>query len=259
MILDKIVEKRILQLSREKEKYPLPKMIEAAQAAAGTPRSLYNALSGPKLSVIAEVKKASPSKGVLCEDFRPVEIAGQYEAGGADAVSVLTEEFYFKGSAEYLRQARKAIGLPILRKDFIIDEYQIYEARAIGSDAVLLIAALLSKKALTAFIKLAKSLRLDCLVEVHDKEELKKVLGCGAKIIGVNNRDLKTFQVDLETTERLSPLVPKSCVLVSESGIRTHEDMLRLHTCGANAVLIGERLMRSGDIGATLKVLREGI
>ncbi len=257
MILDDIAAKRKIQLEREKAAAPFAAVKKAAEQAA-PPKDFYHAIKKDRLSVIAEVKKASPSKGLICPDFHPAEIAGRYQAAGADAVSVLTEEAYFQGSAEVLRQVRAAVELPVLRKDFIISEYQIYEARAIGADAVLLIAALLDGTTLKNFKKIADSLGLACLMEAHDGEELEKVLDAGAKIVGVNNRNLKTFRVDLRTTARLAKLVPPGCALVSESGMKSRADLAQAASAGASAVLIGETLMRSGNPAATLRELRGG-
>jgi indole-3-glycerol phosphate synthase len=255
MILDEIAAKRKEQLRREMDAVPLDAVKRAAEHAA-PPREFGRALRKSGLSVIAEVKKASPSRGLLCPDFHPAQIAMRYEAAGADAVSVLTEEAYFQGSSAALREVHDVVQLPVLRKDFVLDSYQIYEARAIGADAVLLIAALLGPEKLREFKKIADSLGLACLMEAHDECEVEAVLSAGAEFVGVNNRDLRTFRVDLNTTERLAALVPKECVLVSESGFRTRADLVRAERAGAGAVLIGETLMRSGDPAAVLRELR---
>lgn len=205
------------------------------------------------------MKKASPSKGLIKADFDPVAIAKEYEAAGADAISCLTEEFYFKGSSEYLKEIRKAVNIPILRKDFIFDEYQVYEAKYIGANAVLLIAAILSAAQLERLYKLARSLGLECLAEVHSPEELEKVSALDFNILGVNNRNLKTFEVDLNTTAKLKKHIPEGKILVSESGIKTNGDMRLIRELGADAVLIGETLMRSSNISAELSALREGV
>lgn len=259
MILDEIVAKRIEQLEREKAAVSQEEMKKLAEAMPFTRKSFRDALKGEEMSFICEAKKASPSKGVICPDFRPVETAETYEKSGAAAISCLTEEHYFMGSSEYLKAISEKVEIPVLRKDFIIDEYQIYEAKTIGASAVLLIAAILSEDKLKRFKETAEEQGLQCLVEVHNEEELEKVLKVGAEIIGVNNRNLKTFEVSLETTERLAKLVPKDLVLVSESGIKTHEDIKRLAACGAKAVLVGETLMRSGNIAETLRNLKEGV
>ncbi|OJU16549.1 MAG: indole-3-glycerol phosphate synthase [Clostridiales bacterium 43-6] len=259
MILDEILCKRKDQLEKEKSKVSLEEIKQAVAAKQEPPIDFYQALSSEPLAVIAEVKKASPSKGVIRGDFYPVETAVCYEGAGVNAISVLTEEYYFQGSSEYLCEIRKHVKLPLLRKDFIFDEYQIYEARVMGADAVLLIAGVLDTETMKGFLTLAKSLGLHCLVEVHQENELEKAIAAGADIIGINNRDLTTFHVDLATTERLIPSIPKHCIIVSESGIATNADMKRLKAAGANAVLIGETLMRSGDVANSLKHLRADV
>lgn len=259
MILDDIVEKRKIQLEREKAEISPEKMKSLALAETRKTISFKNALKKDGISIISEVKKSSPSKAVICEDFHPVETAVKYEQSGADAVSCLTEEFYFNGSSKYLRDIRKSISLPILRKDFIIDEYQIYEARVIGADAILLISAILDTDTIIKFRSLADSLGLDCLCEIHNEEELENLLPSNPEIIGINNRNLKTFEVSLETTKKLASKLPKDCVIVSESGIRNNADMKELRSYGADAVLIGETLMRSSDISQTISELRKGI
>ena len=256
MILDEIVEKRQQQLTREKQKISFEEMQKLALESKRPVLNFYGALKMEGLSVIAEVKKASPSKGVIREDFRPAEFVRAYEKGGAAAISCLTEEFYFQGSSEYLKEVRKATRLPILRKDFIIDPYQIYEARVIGADAVLLIAALLDTETLVSFMSIAKSLGLHCLTEVHNEAELQSAMKAGAEIIGINNRDLKTFRVSLEATKMLAEQLPQKVVKVSESGIGSREDMETVRQYGADAVLIGETLMRSRDMAAKLRQLR---
>lgn len=256
MILDDIVEKRRQQLIREKQKISPEEMQKHALAEKRPVLDFYGALKMEGLSVIAEVKKASPSKGVIREDFRPTEFAKAYEKGGAAAISCLTEEFYFQGNSEYLKEVRKATGLPILRKDFIVDPYQIYEARVIGADAVLLIAALLDTETLVSFMSIAKSLGLHCLIEVHNEAELQSAMKAGAEIIGINNRDLKTFRVSLEATKMLAEQLPQKVVKVSESGIGSREDVETVRQYGADAVLIGETLMRSRDMAAKLRQLR---
>ena len=213
-------------------------------------------LKEPGIHYICEVKKASPSKGVIAEDFRPVEIAIAYEDAGAASISCLTEEHYFKGGSKYFADIRAKVDIPMLRKDFIFDEYQIYEAKVLGADAILLIAAILSEEKIKEFYDLAKSLEIDCLVEVHNEKELKKVVACGCDIIGINNRNLKTFDVDLNTTSKLAPLIPYEAVLVSESGMKDENDMKNVKEQGADAVLIGETFMRSDNIKETMKQLR---
>ncbi len=232
------------------------------RAASGRPARDFAAaisLPGPDIRIIAEVKKASPSKGVIKEAFDPLAIAREYEAGGAAAVSVLTDEKYFQGSLEHLELIKKDLILPILRKDFIIDPYQVYESRDAGADAVLLIAAALpalGANGLQGLLNLTASLGMSALVEVHDEEELEMALGSGARIIGINNRDLKTLHVDISTTIRLAPLVPDDRIVVSESGIKSHAEIVRLQEAGVAAFLIGEALMREDDVGKKLKELR---
>lgn len=259
MILDDILEKRREQLSREKAAASPAQMRETAEKLAETPspRSFKTALKSlPRPAIIAEVKKASPSKGIIAEDFRPTEQAAAYQRAGAAAISCLTEEYYFKGSAEYFRQIRATVHIPMLRKDFIFDPYQIYEAKTLGADAVLLIAAALSPAELRDFRLLAESLGMDVLAESHDERELEAAIEAGCTIFGINNRNLKTFEVSLETTRRLAKLVPDGGVIVSESGIKTAEDMKLLADLGADAVLIGETLMRSGSVEKSIAELR---
>jgi indole-3-glycerol phosphate synthase len=202
--------------------------------------------SDGKLAVIAEIKKASPSAGVIAPSFNPVAIANNYERAGADAISVLTDEQFFQGALSHLADVRGAVSLPILRKDFILDEIQIAESAAAGANAILLIVAALEQKQLVDFVQAARNYRLDALVEVHTGEELARALQAGANIIGINNRDLATFDVDLSVTERLSEDVPDDVALVSESGIKSANDVARIKPCGVDAILVGEALMRGG-------------
>ncbi len=259
MILDDIAAARKEQLAREQAKRSFHEVRVEAEGMTSPTKDFAGALRADRLAVIAEVKKASPSKGLIQPDFDPVATAMAYEAAGADAVSVLTEERYFQGSSAYLSAIRKAVSLPLLRKDFIFDPYQIYEARVLGADAVLLIAALLSTEAIREFLAVAKSVGLACLTEVHNEEELERVLSAGCPIVGINNRNLKTFAVDLNVTARLSKMLPADTILVAESGIQKSADLRMVREQGADAVLIGETLMRSGDIGAALSSLREGL
>lgn len=252
MILDNICDKRKEQLERDISKVSRQDIKYMAAEKEYQTVSFSKSIKRDTLSVISEVKKASPSKGLICPDFDPVK-------SGANAISCLTEEHYFQGSGEYLKAIRAAVKLPILRKDFIIDEYQLYEARAIGADAVLLISAILSEDQMKEYSDIAHELDLECLVEVHNEEEYKKTLGFKPDMLGINNRNLYTFDVDLETTGRLSNIVGDHAVLVSESGIKTNADMKKVRSLGADAVLIGETLMRSGNIGTTLHELREGV
>lgn len=259
MILEEIVQQRYKQLEREQQAIPLLEMKQLARSDKRSCISLYDALKQPRLSVIAEVKKASPSKGLICEQFDPVAISKQYQAAGANAISVLTEEHYFQGNPEYLSAIRKEVSLPLLRKDFIVDPYQIYQAKVLGADAILLIAALLNTATLEKFKNIAYGLGLACLAEVHNREELERVLEADFRIIGINNRDLKTFDVDLETTARLTSYIPEQCVVVAESGIAGNKDMQTARKNGADAVLIGETLMRSNRIAQTMHELRQGV
>jgi indole-3-glycerol phosphate synthase len=262
-ILDTIVAQKRLEIARLPERRVSPADLAQAAHAHGPRRDFLAALRNPKdgtVSLIAEVKKASPSAGVICPDFAPVRIAREYEAAGANCLSVLTDEKFFQGALTYLKEIRSAVGLPLLRKDFIIDARQILESIHWGADAVLLIVAILEDSQLKEFLELASAGGLAALVEVHDESELERALAAGAQLIGVNNRDLKTFQVDLSTTERLAArlrtlAVGNAPVLVAESGIHTRADVERLRRCGANAVLVGEALMKQGNIGAAVTEL----
>jgi indole-3-glycerol phosphate synthase len=220
-------------------------------------RGFEAALRARRPAVIAEIKKASPSKGVLCADFNPALLAQQYFAGGAAALSVLTDKQFFQGSLSDLRTARAVAHVPVLRKDFTLDEIDVIEAAASGADAILLIAAILSRDELEALRKLAGSYRLAALVEVHDEAELEKALESGARIVGVNNRDLRTFQVSLDTSLRLAGRIPSGVLRVSESGIHSREDVRRLLDAGFDAFLVGEHLMKSPDPAAALRALME--
>ena len=210
--------------------------------------------SDGKLAVIAEIKKASPSAGVIASSFNPVAIANNYERAGADATSVLTDEQFFQGALSHLGDVRSAVSLPILRKDFILDEIQIAESAAAGADAILLIVAALEQKQLVDLMRAARNYRLDALVEVHTDEELARALQAGANIVGINNRDLATFDVDLSVTETLSEQAPDDVLLVSESGIKNKDDVVRVKACGVNAILVGEALMRGG---LSIQTIRE--
>jgi indole-3-glycerol phosphate synthase len=214
--------------------------------------------AGDGVRLIAEVKKASPSAGVLRADFDPVAIAREYAESGAAALSVLTDERFFQGRLEYLTQIRAAVDLPLLRKDFLLDRYQLLEARLAGADAVLLIAEILEGQALKQLLEQATALGLQALVELYDPANLPRVLAAGATIVGVNNRDLRSFETRLEHTLEIAPKLPAGCILVSESGIRTRDDVLRLQGAGVHALLIGETFMRAGDIGAKVRELMGG-
>ena len=214
------------------------------------------AIAKDDISFICEVKRASPSKGIIAEDFPYVEIAKDYEKAGADCISVLTETDYFLGNDKYLREINDAVSIPTIRKDFIIDEYMIYEAKLLGASCVLLIAALLDTETLKEYMKICDSLGLSALVEAHDEDEIRSAAAAGARMIGVNNRNLKDFTVDIHNSGRLRGLVPKDILFVAESGIRTAQDIKVLRENGVNAVLIGETLMRSTDKGAMLADLK---
>jgi indole-3-glycerol phosphate synthase len=254
-ILDDIVATKHREIAAAKAQRPEALVREAAERAA-PPRNFFEPLAaGGRIKLIAEVKKASPSAGLIRADFQPVEIARTYEQHGASCISVLTDEHYFQGSLEYLRAVRAEIGLPVLRKDFILDTYQLYEARAAGADAVLLIAECLDDCNLRKLHNAAVALGLTPLVELYDPENLTRVFDAGATLIGVNNRDLRSFKTDLEHTLRLRDRIPDQCVLVSESGIRTRADVERLESAGVDAILVGETLMSNPDIGAAVDML----
>jgi indole-3-glycerol phosphate synthase len=258
-ILDTIVEQKQREVAKLASRLIAAGELRDALLERDERRDFLGALRQPKkgsVALIAEVKKASPSAGVICPDFDPVRIAKDYEAAGASCLSVLTDEKFFQGSLDYLRQIRAAVKLPLLRKDFLIDERQILEAIEWGADAILLIVAILDDARLKKFHSLATEAGLAALVEVHDEAELDRALAINASLIGVNNRDLKTFKVDLATTERIAArLKNKSILLVAESGIHTRADVERLAKCGAKAILVGESLMRGGDIRVKTKAL----
>ncbi len=261
MILENIVSHKRNELAQFKSRQPLNILKDTIRELPPT-RDLKKALlksSSPntseRISIIAEVKKASPSRGVIRSDFNPVEIAMEYQENGAVAISVLTDKKYFQGDLEYLKQIKEATSIPILDKDFIIDVYQIYQARIYSADAVLLIAAILSDAELTDYINLAHQLGLSALVEVHTLEELKRVLSTDAQIIGINNRDLTNFQVNTNTSLQLAKYIPDDKIVVSESGIDTKDIILSLQKEGIDAFLIGEALMKEKDIGKKLREL----
>jgi indole-3-glycerol phosphate synthase len=254
-ILSTIVASKRREVEERRARTP-ERDLEARLAGAPPVRDFRAALErGPGAQVIAEVKKASPSAGVLRADFDPVAIARTYAAHGAAAISVLTDEPFFQGRLSYLEAIRAAVAPPLLRKDFILDRYQLLEARAAGADAVLLIAEILDDASLARLLRQSRDLGLQALVELHDPENLVRVLACGARLVGVNNRDLRTFDTRLEHTLEVAGRVPPDCCLVSESGIRTRADLLRLQEAGVRAVLIGETFMRAADIGAKLDEL----
>ena len=221
------------------------------------PHALWGALGNDGINIIAEFKRRSPSKGVIRDGANPIDIARAYQAGGAVAMSVLTEEDYFAGSLDDLRQVKSVVDLPVLRKDFIVDEYQIYESAAAGADAILLIVAALDDELLMRLRRVAEDeLQMDALVEVHTSDEMKRAAACGAKLIGVNNRDLRTFEVSLETSLRLAREAPAGALLISESGLKSPDDLQRLHDAGYRGFLIGETLMRAEDPEQALRSFR---
>lgn len=257
MILDDITAAVRKRLAQDKRAAPPEGMREKALAlTAGQAFPFERALAKEGISFICEVKKASPSKGLIARDFPYRTIARDYEQAGAEAISVLTERDYFQGSPRYLQAVAQTVAIPVLRKDFIIDAYQIYEAKVLGASAILLICAILDDLQLQSYFKLADSLGLSVLVEAHDEEEIGRALRCGARVIGVNNRNLKDFTVTLENSHRLRRLVPPEVLFVAESGIRTASDIEQLRSYGVDAVLIGETLMRSPDKTAALRELR---
>lgn len=251
-ILDRIVETKRREIDAAQRVRPESELLASIKSLPPT-RDFFAALAAPgSIKLIAEVKKASPSKGVIRADFNPVDIARTYEQHGAVCLSVLTDEQYFQGSLDYLRQIRAAVQLPLLRKDFILDPYQLLEAREAGADAVLLIAECLDDCALRSLHNRAIELSLTPLVELYEPANLPRVLEAGATLIGINNRDLRTFEVDLGHTLRLKLQVPDNCLVVGESGIETRDDVVRLESGGVDAILVGESLMRQTDIGAAV-------
>ena len=257
MILAEIAARTVQRVAEEKAAVPLSEMKKRAEALdANTGFPFRKALSGDEISFICEVKRASPSKGLIAPDFPYLDIARDYERAGASAISCLTEPFWFKGRDEYLAEISNAVTIPVLRKDFTVDEYMIYQAKTLGASAVLLICSILSKEQLSEYLGIAHSLGLSALVEAHDEDEVRTALSVGAGIIGVNNRDLRTFTVDINNSARLRKLVPPEVLFVSESGIKTAADIEALRSNGTNAVLIGETLMRSPDKKAALDELR---
>ncbi|MGA2243415.1 MAG: indole-3-glycerol phosphate synthase TrpC [Verrucomicrobiota bacterium] len=271
-ILDEIGEQKKIEVKKLPTRLIAAGDLRDAMLERGESRDFMAALRhascithyASRIALIAEVKKASPSAGVICPDFDPVRIAQEYEAAGANCLSVLTDEKFFQGSLDYLRQIRAAVKLPLLRKDFIIDERQILEAIEWGADAILLIVAILTDEQLARFHSLATGAGLAALVEVHDEEELERALRISPALVGVNNRNLKTFKVDLATTEKLAaklfspPATRRSPLLVAESGIHARADVERIQKCGAGAILVGESLLKQGDIGAKMRELIGG-
>lgn len=260
MILDALAEsarKRVAEAAKWRSLEEIRRQALSLPPKAA-PFAFERVLRGKRLSFICEVKKASPSKGVIAPDFPYLAIAQEYERAGASAISVLTEPEYFKGRDSYLTEIRQAVSLPLLRKDFTVHEYQLYEARLMGADAVLLIAALLDTDTLRRYIGICNRLGLSALVEAHDAQEVHSALAAGARVVGVNNRDLRTFEVDVKNSIRLRELAPSDTVFVSESGIKTSKDIKRLYENHVDAVLIGETLMRSPDKKKMLEELNGG-
>lgn len=252
-VLDKILAQKADEVTTRQAKTPLKKVQNLARVAC-VPRHFDHALrTGDHIALIAEVKKSSPSKGILIENFDPIAIAKTYADNGASAISVLTDTPFFMGDIAYLNQVRGNVHIPILRKDFIIDPYQVYETRAEEADALLLIVAALDDAQLHDLHTLTIELGMSALVEVHDESELNRALKIGATIIGVNNRNLHTFDVDLATTERIAKHLPKDVILVAESGISTPDDVLRMGQAGAHAILVGESLVKSGDMAEQVR------
>jgi indole-3-glycerol phosphate synthase len=258
-ILKKIVDYKREELAAARTAIPLAVLKSRLAGLEDVPRGFIRALTDTRESgrtpIIAEVKKGSPSKGIIRADFDPLAIAETYQQNGAACLSVLTDEHFFLGHTSFLALIREQVKLPLLRKDFIFDPYQIYEARTAGADAILLIAAMLDLPTIEDFTGLARELSLDILLEIHNQVELEMALKTDCRLIGINNRNLRTFVIDLATTERLSPLVPSGRMVVAESGIVERRDIIRLQKAGAKAFLVGESLMREADIGAKLREL----
>jgi len=255
-ILAEIISYKKKRIAQKKEKIPLAKLKDRIAKLPFT-RNFKIAISSPgKINLICEIKRASPSSGLICKDFQPKEIAQTYERNGAAAISILTEEKYFQGDILHLFSAKQSVKIPLLRKDFIIDEYQLYESRAFGADAVLLISSLLNVEEMVNFMKIIENLGMEALLEVHSEEDLEKVLSTPADVIGINNRNLKDFTVDLKVTENLVKKIPKGKIVVSESGIKSKEDVLLLKNVGINAILLGQVLLESEDIGRKLREMR---
>lgn len=257
-ILNRIVAEKWREIEARRTVLPLPEL-KALAARTGSVRgfagALWSRIAEERPGVIAELKKASPSKGVIREQFDPAELARSYQSGGATCLSVLTDVNFFAGSDDNLSRAREATELPVLRKDFIVDPYQVYEARAIGADCILLIVSILSASQMDSLYQIASSLNMDVLVEVHDADELEKALVLSPALIGINNRDLKTFEVDLNTSRDLAGLVPEDTLVITESGIETQADISRMQQYGVRGFLIGETFMKAADPGEKLRQL----
>lgn len=257
-VLSRVIESRRAEVARRKRIMPEP-MLRIAAGKAGAPRDFAGALARDQVNVIAEIKKASPSAGVLRRDFEPAALARGFEGAGAAVLSVLTEEENFQGALAHLRDARAAVGLPVLRKDFIVDTWQVWEARAANADSFLLIAATLDNETLAELLALGRELGMEPLVEVHIADELERVLAVDARIVGVNNRNLHTLEVRVGTSLELIEMIPQDCIAVSESGLRSAEDLRKLRAAGFDAFLIGESLMREADPGAALQRLIDAV
>jgi indole-3-glycerol phosphate synthase len=254
MFLQRILEHKRQEMAERKALLPLPELKRRLKEGP-PPLNFERAIRSRHEALIAEVKRSSPSRGRIREDFDPVAIARIYEESGAAAISVLTEQRFFEGHDSFLRQVRNSVSIPLLRKDFIIDPYQIYETRFLGGDAILFIARALDSGLLGEFLRLSSELGLSSLVEIHDEDDLEKAVSAGARMIGINNRDLSTFFTDLETSIRLAPLLPKEVAVISESGIRSRRDIERLRAAGVHGFLVGETLMTAGDITRKIKEL----
>lgn len=261
MLLDEIIKKTKEDLKKQKIEYPLEWLGRSLSFNPFMPKDVKSALTSTldnPYRIIAEVKKASPSKGVIREDFDPLTIAKAYELGRADALSILTEPHFFQGNKEYLGMIRRYVPMPLLRKDFIVDKYQLVEALAYGADFVLLIAMALSRKELKALLNYTRHLGMEALVEIHDKSDLTKAIFAGADIIGINHRNLETFEMDMSLSQKLIPLIPNGKIIVAESGINDHETVVELSRVGADAFLVGEHFMRQEDISGALQKLKYG-
>ena len=257
-ILQEIAERTRERIAAQKAILPMNELMQLAQVAENTQFLFEKSLKTDDIAFICEIKKASPSKGIIAQNFPYTQIAKEYEDAGAAAISVLTEPYYFQGSDQYLREIAQTVSTPLLRKDFTVDSYTIYEAKILGASAVLLICSILDPDTLAEYISIAHGIGLSALVETHSEEEVAMALKAGARVIGVNNRNLKTFEVDIGLSARLRKYVPPEVIFVSESGIKTPEDVEKLRRTGANAVLIGEAIMESDDKPGAIARLRTG-